>query len=300
MRSSNHRLTSFENKVIAVIGGGVSSEREVSLRSAKNVATALRAMGLTIIECDPSTPDFFDASFDIAFNCLHGEWGEDGGLQGYCHLKGIPYTGPGIKPTMIGYDKPLFKQLAQGLGILTPSSHDGPDTYPFIVKPKRNGSSIGVHIVKSESHWHQLMQSSPEIAGDDYFFESYIDGIEITSGVLTVDNTVVVLPILEIETSHDFYDLDAKYTPGKTDFILPARVPVEVSHRVIELSTQIYKAFGCKGCIRIDIIVKDHQPYVLEMNTNPGLTELSDIPAQAAAMGMDFKALMGHYLASAI
>ena len=132
-----------------------------------------------------------------------------------------------------------------------------------------------------------------------YFFEEYISGKEVTSGVLDINGEITVLPILEINTSNEFYDYDGKYTPGKTSFILPANITHEMKDAIHKISKQIYEYFECKGCIRIDIMIDESGPKVIEMNTSPGLTDLSDIPAQAKAMGMSFEELMIHYLNSA-
>ena len=229
---------------------------------------------------------------------MHGRWGEDGALQGYCDIKGITYTGPGIKATTIGFDKQLFKHNIHRLGIHTPAIVD-PSDKPFIIKPNSDGSSIGIHLIKSLNSYHELVKKQPELLSSDYFFEEFIDGVEVTSGVIKIDNQVKVLPILQIQTKNDFYDLDAKYTPGKTSFILPANISQKITTEIEAISTKIYQYFDCKGCIRIDMMIKNDTPYVLEMNTNPGLTELSDIPAQAKHAGIDFNELMIHYLESA-
>ena len=299
MRSTDPRLAWLEHKKIGLISGGPSNERDVSKRSAKNVAKALAELGLKFVELDPSTEEFFTTPFDIAFNCLHGKWGEDGILQGYCESKGIAYTGPGLKATIAGYDKPMFKQVLNGLGILTPQLLEVPNQYPLIAKPKTDGSSIGIHLIKSKTEFDNVALLDDRIKSKQYFYEEYINGTEITSGVIRVNEEILVLPILEIQSKNEFYDLDAKYTPGKTTFILPASISSELELKVSKISRQIYENFDCKGCIRIDMMIRDNSPYVLEMNTNPGLTELSDIPAQARHAGIDFNELMIHYLESA-
>ncbi|MEC8678505.1 MAG: D-alanine--D-alanine ligase [Candidatus Margulisiibacteriota bacterium] len=300
MRSSVNQLEKFKNKTVAVIGGGISNERDVSLRSAANVLRALKELGLRVVHIDPAEASFFDTEFDIAFNCLHGKWGEDGGLQGYCELRGIPYTGPGILATSIGLNKPFFKHILKQIGLPVPTLFKKPNQFPLVAKPISEGSSIGIHIVKSEKEFTELASQNPPITSDHYFFEEYISGKEVTSGVIKIADKVIVLPILELETTNEFYDFDAKYSKGKTTFILPANISNSLQAQIESISKEIYNYFNCKGCTRIDFMIKDNEPYVLEMNTNPGLTELSDIPAQAKAMGMDFNQLMIHYLESAI
>ena len=299
MRSSNYSIEKYKNKLIAVIGGGISSERNISILSADNVYKTLQEMGLNVIKLDPMTPEFFTTSFDIAFNCLHGKWGEDGGIQGYCEIKQIPYTGPGIKATSIGLNKPLFKSILKDIQIPVPEQYRSPTKFPLIVKPSSEGSSIGISIVKSKTEYDQLVKEKPEILSKDYFFEEFIVGQEITSGIIEIDNKPIVLPLLEIETDNEFLDYEAKYTPGKTRFICPANVTSDIKREIIKISKKIFEFFECKGCIRIDCMIDNGQPKVLEMNTSPGLTNLSDIPAQAKAMDIQFDELMVHYLNSA-
>ena len=299
MRSSTLSLDQYKDKTIAVVYGGVSSEREVSIRSGQNVSKALRKMGLNIIELDPANPSFFDASYDILFNCLHGKWGEDGGLQGYCELRRIPYTGPGIGANSMGLNKVIFKSLMVQLNIPVPKQLNEPTVFPCISKPVSEGSSIGVKIIKSKQHWDEEVQKNPAISGNQFFIEEYINGRELTSGVIEANNNIIVFPILEIETLHEFYDYDVKYTPGKTTYTVPANIDQQTAERIERISRKIYRYFNCKGCIRIDFMLDGNEPKVLEMNTNPGITECSNIPAQAQAMGIDFETLLIYYLNSA-
>ena len=169
----------------------------------------------------------------------------------------------------------------------------------MVVKPVDEGSSIGVSIINSEDEWQDLKLTKPEVLSDNYFCEQYIKGRELTSGVIEIENEIVVLPILEIQTSNEFYDYDGKYTPGKSKLIVPAEISVDIEQKIQVLSKKIFKYFKCKGCIRIDIMMDADIPRVLEMNTSPGLTELSDIPAQALAMGISFDSLVLHLLSSA-
>ena len=263
MRSSNNRLNWLEEKTIAVIGGGISSEREISFKSAESVSQTLQKMGLNIIQLDPMNPEFFTTNYDIAFNCLHGKWGEDGGLQGYCELKKIPYTGPGIRATSIGLNKPLFKILMKELDIQVPKQYVGDLSFPLVIKPISEGSSIGISLVRSKQAFDDLVEANPQVLSGDYFFEEYISGQEITSGVITIDGEPVVLPILEIKTSNEFLDFDAKYTKGKETFILPANLSKEIQKEVQLISKKIYEFFDCKGCIRIDMIVDNGHPKIL-------------------------------------
>lgn len=225
--------------------------------------------------------------------------GEDGGIQGYCELKKIPYTGPGIKATTVGLNKPLFKMVLNQLGIPVPKAIPDANEFPLIAKPISEGSSIGIEIIKNKAELDHAIKNKPEIGTNTYFFEKYISGKEITSGVLDMNGDITVLPILEINTSNEFYDFDGKYTPGKTSFILPANINQQTKEEIHKISKKIYDYFECKGCIRIDMMIDYDGPKVIEMNTNPGLTDLSDIPAQAKSMGISFEELMIHYLNSA-
>lgn len=300
MRSTDYQINKFKDQLIGVIAGGVSSERDISFKSATNVMNTLSKLGLNAILLDPSEEAFFTTKFDIAFNCLHGKWGEDGTLQGYLELKQIPYTGPGILATSIGLNKPIFKQVISELGIKSPKTLAEDELqFPMIVKPKSEGSSIGVSIIKSKEEWLKLIKSTPEVNGPNFFKEEFIQGIEVTSGVLEIDSKATVLPILEIQSDKDILDYEVKYTPGKCKFIIPASIDSEIQTEICDISLKIYNYFNCKGCIRLDLIIDSTGPKVLEMNTSPGLTELSDIPAQASAMGISLELLVLHYLSSA-
>ncbi len=282
------------------MGGGFSNEREISVRSAHNVATALTALGYTIVCVDPADGSFFDHRFDVAFNCLHGGWGEDGGFQAYCEQHGIPYTGPGVYASSIGFNKPIFKTMARTWGIPVPEDRGVNGPFPMVAKPAKGGSSIGVYMAMNALAWDAIVVAHPEVRGPDYMREAYHAGREITSGILTIAGEVTVLPILEIKTTNQFYDFEGKYTPGKTQLEAPASLPADVTDRVEAISRRIYKELACKGCIRVDMIITDHQVTVLEVNTSPGMTELSDIPAQAQARGMTFAEVVTHCLDSAL
>lgn len=292
-------MNQWNDARIAVIGGGQSNERLVSLQSARTVSQVLREHHMTVIDLDPSKPEFFRESFDIAFNCLHGQWGEDGGLQGYCDMRGIPYTGSGIMASAIGFDKPMFKRFLNQLAIPTPNIWDPTMPYPCVAKPRRGGSSIGIYMIHNDDEMAYYCQQYPHISGSDYFFERRVMGTEITAGVLMLDGQLTMLPLTEIQTNRDFYDETAKYTRGHSSYITPANVPSELRANIEAISTAIYTNLYCKGCIRIDMVVDNDTPYVLEINTNPGLTPVSHIPAQAMAMGMDMIALIEPYLLSA-
>lgn len=301
MRSKNIILEKVQEKSIAVLAGGISTERDVSFRSANNVLRSLLSMGLNARILDVSDKNFTRELYDIAFNCMHGAWGEDGHIQGYLELKGIPYTGSPCLAAAISHNKPMFKALVQTLGISVPKAVNPLDRrhYPFIAKPRCGGSSIGIHIVQSPEAWAKLVGDNPIIQSPAYFYEAYVPGTEITCGIMYVDNQPYGLPILEIETNRMFYDYEGKYTPGESKLIVPARIRHSVAENVQSIGKTIANFFDCRGCVRIDMIICNDDPTVLEMNTVPGLTELSDIPAQVAADNRSFNDLMLIYLDSA-
>jgi D-alanine-D-alanine ligase len=288
----------YNHTTIAVIGGGISNEREISIKSAQNVAESLERMGLNFVMLDPTTKDFFSTPFDIAFNCLHGEWGEDGGLQGYCNLRKIPFTGPGLTAAT-GFNKVLFKYILQQSNIIVPKQILSPDRFPLIVKPKIGGSSLGIHIVKSTEEWTKLIQKTPLILTPNYFYEEYISGQEVSCGLIKIKNEIVVFPIIEIKPTCEFYSYEAKYTKGKTNYLLPANVHRQIQEKISSISKEIYAIFDCKGCIRLDFIINNNTPYVLEMNTNPGISKGSIVPKITNHMGIGFDELVQHYLNSA-
>ena len=301
MRSQNNPLNGLTDKKIAVLAGGPSNEREISFKSAENVYQSLIKQSLNAFILDVSDDQFFNTSFDIGFNCVHGKWGEDGCLQGYLEMKGVPYTGPGVMATSVGLNKPVFKTLIEAIGIKTAKQvHPNNGwTEPFVAKLISSGSSIGVHIINSSEEWVELQKETPDISSNHYFYEAYIPGREVTVGVIDINQTAMALPVLEIQTKNEFYDFHGKYTPGQSNLIVPADIDSNIENEMKQIAMNIYQYFNCKGCIRVDMIFNDSGIYVLEMNTSPGLTQLSDIPAQAKAAGISFDELVLIYLQSA-
>ena len=301
MRSQNNPLEYLKDKKIAVLAGGPSNEREISFKSAENVYQALTEQSFNAFILDVSDKAFFDTSFDIGFNCVHGKWGEDGCLQGYLEMKGVPYTGSGVMATSVGLNKPIFKTLIEASGIQTAAQVNPSNGWStaFVAKPISSGSSIGIHMVKSPDEWLELQASNPNIISRDYFYEAYIPGREVTVGIIDINNQATALPVLEIQTKNEFYDYQGKYTPGQSTLIVPADINTELERQMKQIAMDIYQLFNCKGCIRVDMIFNDSGIYVLEMNTSPGLTQLSDIPAQAKAANISFNELVLIYLQSA-
>ncbi len=283
-------------KSIAVIAGGTSSEREISLRSGANVLKAVLSLGYSARLVDPSQEDVASSEFDFAFLALHGKGGEDGSIQGLLEWKGIPYSGSGILASAIAYNKIVTKKLLLSEGLPTAAfielhSEDDIDqvkSYPVVIKPALEGSSIGVSLVSSEaelrSRYREMSQTFTYL-----FVETYLKGREITISLLG-DR---IFPILELVPKNAFYDFEAKYTAGMTTFILPAVFDESLERRVKQLAKKAYDVVGCRGAIRVDMIIDaNHLPFILELNTIPGMTDTSDLPAQAKAAGINFEALV--------
>jgi D-alanine-D-alanine ligase len=302
---------------IGVLMGGVSREREVSLRSGSRVLESLLRQGFQAIgiDVDHHIPERLRSSnVNFAFIALHGRHGEDGTIQGLLEILGIPYTGSGVLASALGMNKVTTKRLLATAGVPTaPFALLDVDKgveeevqrverelgLPLVVKPVSEGSSIGVHIADSLA----ALQSA--VRSDLYYFgkiliEKFVPGREVSVGVLGTNGTSRALPVLELRPKNRFYDYEAKYTKGLTEFVLPAELPDAVTHRVQEAAVTAHRALGCRGFSRVDAIVaEDGTPFVLEVNTIPGLTELSDLPAQAAAAGMSFDDLIFEILKTA-
>lgn len=299
-------IADLKNQRIVVILGGLSKEREVSLRSGEAVFTALKGLGYHVSKFDPKYEKLegLRKNADVAFNILHGKFGEDGCMQGFLEMHAIPYTGSGILSSALCNDKIRAKIVASEHGIKTPQSwtHVGGNlalfiadtafSFPVVVKPNREGSTIGVTIVKDRAGLKAAIEiartSCPEV-----MVEQYIAGTEVTVGLINGR----ALPSIEIVPKTGFYDYTCKYTPGMTEYIVPARLNAEVLQRLAVGSEVAYKALMCRGAPRADYIIdKDGEIYFLEMNTLPGMTETSLLPKAARAAGMDFAALCAEIL----
>jgi D-alanine-D-alanine ligase len=297
--------------------GGTSGERDVSLRSGKNVTESLRRQGIETIPVDigeDPVAQLAQEKFDIAFIALHGRPGEDGTIQGLLDSMRIPYTGSGVLASAVAMDKIATKKIFLSSDIPTPPyiavdvENDMTRTveeagtqlgFPVVVKPVSEGSSLGVVIAGDKARLDEAIRQSVFQFGK-IFLEKYIAGKEITIGVLGTNKAARALPILELRPKQLFYDFQAKYTKGLTEFILPAEIPEEQTAHCQGLAVKAHRAIGCKDMSRVDLrLTADGQPFVLEVNTIPGLTELSDLPAQARAAGMSFDELILEILKSA-
>ncbi len=308
----------FEGLRIAVLMGGQSPEREVSLWSGKGVLEALRRLGLDAVAVDPG-PDLVaqlrEAGADVVFNILHGGTGENGAVQGVLDHAGIPYTGSGVLASALAMNKIQCKRLMKAAGVPTPEwvefgADDSPAEaarrvvktigLPAVVKPFDLGSSVGVSIARDEE---ALADSIGKLLAQygQCFAERYIDGREITVGIVGYGERLRALPVLELVPKKEFYDYEAKYTKGLTELICPARLTEEETARAQETALRVHRLVGCHGISRVDMHVDgEGQVWVHEINSIPGLTETSDVPAEAAAMGMGYDELVLEILHSAL
>lgn len=279
---------------VAVLLGGPSSEREVSLRSGAAVARGLRAAGYEVTEVDVRDERFeLPAGTEAAFIALHGTFGEDGTLQALLEQRGVPYTGPGVQASRLAFDKVLSKRVFERHGIPTPRYEVVPAggratlPVPAVVKPPREGSSVGVTCVREAGQWDAAL-AQVHGRGQEALVEAYIDGRELTVGVVGDQ----VLPVVEIRAPDGQYDYHAKYTPGTTEYLVPAPLSGDLTRRCQEVGWAVFQALGCRGLGRVDLrLAPDGQPYVLEINTIPGFTETSLLPKAARCAGLEFPQL---------
>ncbi|MGI6285015.1 D-alanine--D-alanine ligase [Neomoorella humiferrea] len=297
---------------IAVLMGGPSSEREISLKSGEAVAEALTVLGHQVIKLDLDAEVIAKlTSFKphCVFNALHGKPGEDGSVQGMLEILGIPYTGSRVLASAITMDKIMTKRVLKHAGIPTPDFLSWTaEQYaagkgdiekgiikdlglPVVIKAPTQGSTIGTFIVKDKQELTPAIEAA--LKYDPCFMaEAFLPGPEITAAVLG-NNNPTVLPLIEIVSRTGFYDYTAKYTPGLSEHIIPPRLPETVLATAAALARQTYKLFGCRGFARVDMIVANgRDPHVIEVNSVPGMTATSLVPDAARAAGMDFKALV--------
>lgn len=303
--ANNDRKYSLDTK-IAVLCGGLSSEREVSLRSGKNVFEALKRLGYKnaeLIDVDKNiAKTLIDKDIKVAYNALHGKYGEDGCIQGTLEILGIEYTGCGVFSSATCINKEYTKTVLRKYGLPLIKSvfvKKGENVeeavkelkYPLMLKPVCEGSSIGMYKVNSPSELKELYEKSSQ-CNQDILIEEYIIGKSATVGVLDNNGKTFATEILELRPKNEWYDFEAKYTKGMTEFILPAELSDEMTKEIKQKAIQAYKACGCNGVSRVDFLITDEIPYILEINTSPGMTDVSDLPAQANAMGIDYDNLV--------
>lgn len=302
----------FESKIdknskIAVLAGGMSSEAEVSMRSGKGCYDALQRLGFKnaeLVVVDKSIANKLESgNYDYAFNTLHGKYGEDGCVQGILEILRIPYTGCGVMASSLCMNKEYTKRiLSTNPDIIMAKSafvRKGEDVfekvkslkYPLFVKPVSEGSSFGMTKVNAEGELIQAYETAVKY-NDDVLIEEFIDGFFVTVGVLENDGKPFATEILEIRPKNEWYDFEAKYTSGMSDFICPANLSDDLTKRVKDIAVKAFETAGCRSVSRIDFMIMDETPYLLEINTSPGMTAMSDLPAQAKAMDIDYDNLV--------
>jgi len=310
----------LKDKRIAVIRGGKSAEREISLKTGKAILDALSRQGYSTIDIDPANnlhKALYQQEVDIAFIALHGRFGEDGTIQGLLELEGIPYTGSGVLASALAMDKIMSKRIFNNLNIETPKfvvlkinevegkldeiEKDLIDELglPIVVKPSLEGSSLGLSIVKNKNQLREAIKEAFKY-DQELLVEEFISGKEITIGLLG-NQSPQVLPIIEIRPKEGVYDFKSKYTKGMTDFIIPAELPDVVYKKAETLALKAYQALKCKGMGRVDLRINSAgEAYVLEVNTIPGMTETSLLPQAAEVVGIDFDQLVVKILENAL
>ena len=293
-------MTDWRKKKVAVLAGGPSCEREVSLISGKAVVDALTSKGIPVVAIDP-VGDFLPAlrkeNVSIVFLALHGTFGEDGTIQNILEEEGILYTGAGSVVSETAFDKSRTQALFRCSGVLIPefitlekrNAIISPKTFsfPLVVKPATSGSSVGVTILLEREGYEKAVQLAFQYS-DAVLVEQYIAGRELTVGFLADQP----LPVVEVIAQRKFYDYEAKYKDGATRYEFPAKLTADEAKTVVEMAARAYKALKCEVMGRVDIILgQDNKPYVLEINTIPGLTQKSLLPKAASAAGIDFPGL---------
>ncbi len=301
---------------VALLAGGTSGEREISLASGKGAGAALREAGFLVDEFDPASKDdlkrLIDGSYDVAFLCLHGKGGEDGTLQGFLETIGLPYTGPGVWASSTAMNKAKSKVFYAREGIPTAPFVYVKQGDPFsaaeiaqemggccVVKPATEGSALGIYIVEGEAAIGESLEKVFEI-DNLALVEKFIAGTEITVAVLGNEEPHA-LPIIEIVPRGEFYDFDSKYAPGGSQHICPARLSEETTAIVKDFAERAHKVLGCTGVSRSDFILDaDGTPWILETNTIPGMTATSLLPDAARAEGIEFPELCTRLIAYAL
>lgn len=293
---------------VALLAGGTSGEREISLASGKGACEALAQSGFQVTMLDPASKDdlvsLITGDFDVAFLCMHGKYGEDGTLQGMLEMIGLPYTGSNVWASALAMDKAKAKLFYTKDEIPTPLSitlHVD-DAYSLddivktvgnrcVVKPGTEGSALGVFIVEGEREIADAIAQAFAI-DTEVLIERYVQGTELTVAVVDDCGETKALPVIEIVPKSKFYDFESKYAPGGSEHICPARLSDETTHRAQDLAIRAHKALGCSGVSRTDIILdQEGECWVLETNTLPGMTSTSLLPDAARAAGISFPEL---------
>ncbi|NUU99675.1 MULTISPECIES: D-alanine--D-alanine ligase [unclassified Marinitoga] len=288
------------NYNIGLIYGGNSNEREISILSAKNVEKALKNLGYMVSKYDLKYDfDKFLREYkyiDLVFNVVHGYEGEDGTLQKILEELKVKFIGSNSKVSENTFDKLSFmrfieKDFSVPAYISTKKFIKPPFDFPLIIKPRRSGSSLGIHVCHNYKEYKKFLEHELQ-EYKEMLIQEFIKGKEISVSIIEKNKEVIVLPILEIKPKKEFYDYEAKYTEGMTEFEIPAKIPFELEKKIKKDFQKIFRLMKLKDFARIDAIVKGENYYILEVNTIPGLTKLSDLPQSAYSYGMSFEELI--------
>jgi D-alanine-D-alanine ligase len=286
----------MKDKKIGVLMGGKSSEREISLKSGKAILQSLIHSGYNALGIDVGrnlVESLKKQKIQVAFIALHGKWGEDGTVQGLLEMMGIPYTGSGVPGSAISIDKVIMKMLLDRIGLPTPAytvCYAGDKVkfpVPFVVKPANEGSTIGISIVRKTGEKDDAVKNALKY-DKKVLIEQYIQGEEITVGIANNE----VLPVIAVKPLKGFYDFEAKYTKGMTEYIVPAKISKKVEKKAQDYALKVYKAFELSGCARIDMMVDGDIPLIIDINTSPGMTETSLVPKAWEYLGRSFDSLV--------
>ena len=305
------KVDELKNKKVGVLMGGLSAEREVSMRSGNCCADALQARGYVVARIDVQkdvAKRLIDEGIEVAFNALHGRWGEDGCIQGLLESMFIPYTGSGVLASALGMDKVAAKQVFAARHLPTPPSVQfanlaeleqygfrPPFGFPAVVKPSGEGSSVGVQIARDEKALAEAAREAGKLKGA-ILIERYVKGREIQAAVLDDE----ALGAIEVVPAREIYDYAAKYSAGTTRYVFPAPIPADQYDKSCAAALAAHRAIGCSGATRSDLILEASCAiWILEINTLPGMTNASLLPKIAAGKGIDFPALCERLLLGA-
>lgn len=301
---------------IGVLYGGVSGEREVSLASGKGIIQALKANNHDVIAIDFNPNDLseiINLDVDLVFIGLHGKHGEDGKVQGLLEMLGMPYVGSGVLASALAMDKSKAKQIfgLHDIPIAKSNVYSLKDTaaieaaetsiksnfeVPFVIKPNSEGSTLGLTIIKDEKQIREALINAQK--SDDYaIIEQFVDGIELTVPVKGKIGEEVALPIIEIVPKNELYDYESKYTEGGSEHIIPARISEEMTSKIKEYAVKAHQALGCETYSRADfILTKENVPFILEVNTLPGMTSTSLFPDAADKVGLSYEEMIEEFV----
>lgn len=305
---------------VAVIYGGKSKEREVSLKSGRGISDALKRKGCNVVEIDYTSKDFISLlnnGIDVVYIALHGRYGEDGRIQGLLDMLEIPYVGSGVLASALAMNKAKSKRIFEYYGIriakdvivrleddlwLVTANINTKFTYPLVVKPNQEGSTIGLSIVNDKEELEQAIKNALTF-DNEILIEEYIDGMEVTVAILEADEKIEALPIIEIiPNKNKYYDYESKYAPGGSDHIIPARIDSKTEKVVKEWAVNAHKLLGCETFSRVDFIIPRDgtDPVILEVNTLPGMTETSLYPDAARSVGISYEDIVYKFVTESL